>query len=91
MRKRKRPFPVTYTLIWNGSQGAADSPEVFDGFGHFQVAMKIVKGEVSLAWHIQVQTVYTYYDVQYVYFSTCRGIPHIFLLYPSIMTLTLTN
>ena len=26
----------------------------FDGFGHFQVATKIVNGEVSLAWHVQV-------------------------------------
>jgi len=26
----------------------------FDGFGHFQVAMKIVNGEVSLVWHVQV-------------------------------------
>jgi len=54
----------------------------FDEFGHFQAAMKIVKGEVSLAWHAHVHDI-IHHNLMFcpvLYFSTYTSIPCIPLL-----------
>lgn len=65
-RKWKLLLPVMYShMEW--FSGSCWLTKPFVGFEHFQVTMKIVKGEVSLAWQVQVHNSihYVWCSVQY--------------------------